>query len=62
MADIAQLMEANRLMEEYYDRFGDVYPTFVFPEDSLDDTVRKLRDCLERGEPLEYDDSDEILY
>lgn len=63
MADLdPTLDEVRALMDEYYERFHDSYPTYMSPDDSYAEVCQKIQECLDRGEPLEYDDSDAILY
>lgn len=49
----------------YYEMFGEYFPTMCYPNDSPEETITKIKMCLERGEKAEIVfnlNYDEVVY
>ena len=53
-------------MDEYYDRFNDIFPTFNFQTESTDKLIERVKECLDKDIKAEklygFDYSDDTLY
>lgn len=53
-------------MDEYHDRFNDIFPTFNFQTESTDKLIERIKECLDKDIKAEklygFDYSDDTLY
>ena len=43
----------DKLLDEYWDRFGDMFPTMNFQDEELDSICDRIEQCLQKGKKAE---------
>lgn len=43
----------QKLMDEYYEAFGEMFPTMDFQTDTEEELMQKMRFCLKENKPAE---------
>ncbi len=55
------MTELDKLFLEYQKKFGEGLPTFMMPNDDLNNLEEIIKKCLETGKPYELDEETQEL-
>jgi len=52
--------ELQRWMAQYHEKFGDVFPTMSFMQDTVEEWIERIRNALDTGEKIKT--LDNVVY